>query len=117
MYLYNCLSIADRGITGSSSIYQSVYIYDLRTKRYERKVPGVYIIPSQAHEFKLLNDELLMGLSENRNQIYIWNLNTGTYLHVESVHIQSEIFWSYPFRKPAIFSLRFLFRKIKKFFI
>ena len=86
MYLYNCLSIADRGITGSSSIYQSVYIYDLRTKRYERKVPGVYIIPSQAHEFKLLNDELLMGLSENRNQIYIWNLNTGTYLHVSVLY-------------------------------
>ena len=69
--------IADRGITGSASIYQSVYIYDLRTRRFERKVPGVYIIPSQAHEFKLLNDELLMGLSENRNQIYIWNLKTG----------------------------------------
>lgn len=69
---------ADRGLTGNSSLYQSVYIYDLRTKRYERKVPGVYIIPSQPHEFKLLTNDLLMGLSENRNQIFIWNLQTGS---------------------------------------
>lgn len=68
---------ADRRIAGSSTIYQTVYIYDLRAKRYDGKIAGVYIIPARPHEFKLLGDDLLLGLSENRNQLYIWNLQNG----------------------------------------
>lgn len=69
--------IAERAVTGSSTIYQTIYIYNLRTKKYERKVSGAYIIPARAHEFKLINDDQFIGLSENRTLLYIWNLNTG----------------------------------------
>lgn len=71
--------LGDRGVSPVSgeAIYQTVYVYDLRTKRYERKVPGVYIIPSRPHEYALLSDDYLLGLSENRTHFIVWNLTTG----------------------------------------
>lgn len=88
--LTNNLSVAaDKGITGTSSIYKSMYIYDMRTKRYEGKITGLYIIPARAHEFKLLNDEQLMGLSENRNLFYIWSIKDGKFKSVSMSYFMS----------------------------
>ncbi|XP_070531570.1 uncharacterized protein [Ptychodera flava] len=73
--------LTDRGMSSVSEepkpVFQTIYIYDLKTKKYERKLAGVFIVPSPAHEYRLLDGDLLMGLSDNRDHLICWNLVTG----------------------------------------
>ncbi|XP_077986889.1 uncharacterized protein LOC144441205 isoform X2 [Glandiceps talaboti] len=73
--------LTDRGMSSVSEepkpVYQTIYIYDLKTKKYERKLTGVFIVPSQAHEYRLLDGNLLMGLSDSRDHLICWSLVTG----------------------------------------
>ncbi|CAH1785829.1 unnamed protein product [Owenia fusiformis] len=61
----------------SRPVLQTVYVYNLRTKRYEGKMTGLFIVPSPAHEYVLLDEDRLMGLSENRSHHIIWSLSSG----------------------------------------
>ena len=45
---------------------QTLLVYDLLKKSYVNKQSGLYIIPCPQQEFKLLQGELLLGLSETR---------------------------------------------------
>ena len=58
-------------------VFQKIIIYDLKTKKYLHKISGCFIVPSPQHEYVLLTDDRLMGLSENRSHFVIWNLQTG----------------------------------------
>ena len=73
--------LSDKGISSVSDrpvqVFQTVYIYNLKTKKYIRKLTGVFIIPSPAHEYKLLEGELLLGLSESRDHLIVWDLVSG----------------------------------------
>ncbi|XP_041466709.1 uncharacterized protein LOC121417179 isoform X3 [Lytechinus variegatus] len=60
-----------------SQVFQTVFMYDLGTKKYIRKLTGVFIVPSPAHEYRLLDGELLLGLSETRDHFIAWNLESG----------------------------------------
>ncbi|XP_071477880.1 uncharacterized protein [Diadema antillarum] len=60
-----------------TQVFQTVFIYDLGTKKYVRKLTGVFIVPSPAHEYRLLDGELLLGLSETRDHFIAWNLVSG----------------------------------------
>lgn len=77
--------LSERGFSNisddSKPVFQTVFVYDLRSKRYENKVTGCFIVPSQAHEYMLLENSQLLGLSENRGHFIIWNLKTGKVLH------------------------------------
>lgn len=52
-------------------------VYDLKAKRYERRLKDCYIVPSPSHEYVLLDGERLLGPSENRSHFIIWSLTTG----------------------------------------
>lgn len=75
--------LGDRGISSVSkeSIFQTMYIYDLETMSYDRKVSGVYIIPSPPREYALIGDDYLLGLSENRSHFIVWNISQGVLSH------------------------------------
>ncbi|XP_064634336.1 uncharacterized protein LOC135492092 isoform X2 [Lineus longissimus] len=77
--------LADRAISSVSEdnqqVYQTLFVYNLVSKKYERKIKDCFIVPSPAHEFKVLSEDRLMGLSENRSHFMIWNMKNGHVAH------------------------------------
>ncbi|XP_033099219.1 uncharacterized protein LOC117102881 isoform X2 [Anneissia japonica] len=73
--------LSDKGMSTVSDkqqfVFQTVFMYDLRLKKYLRKLNQVFIVPSPAHEYRLLEGDLLMGMSENRDHLIVWNLENG----------------------------------------
>ncbi|XP_038053193.1 NACHT domain- and WD repeat-containing protein 1-like isoform X2 [Patiria miniata] len=73
--------LSDRGMSSVSEkptpVFQTVYMYNLKLKKYYRKLTGVFIVPSPAHEYRILEGELLLGLSESRDHLIAWSLVTG----------------------------------------
>ncbi|XP_072904178.1 uncharacterized protein [Hemitrygon akajei] len=73
--------LSDKGTTTHAEtprpIFQTLLMYDLLKKKYTTKLTGLYIIPSPKHEYRILEGELLLGLSEYRDHLVIFNLKTG----------------------------------------
>ncbi|XP_071979384.1 uncharacterized protein [Engystomops pustulosus] len=73
--------LTDRGMASFTDtprpIFQTLLTYDLQKKKYVRRQTGLYVIPCPKHEYKVLNNGLLLGLSENRDHFVIWNMETG----------------------------------------
>ncbi|MBN3301764.1 NWD2 protein, partial [Amia calva] len=73
--------LTDRGTADFTDtprpIFQTLLIFDLLKKRYIKKQTGLYIIPCQKHEYRILQGDLLLGLSENRDHLIMWSLETG----------------------------------------
>ncbi|XP_077135681.1 uncharacterized protein LOC143793014 [Ranitomeya variabilis] len=73
--------LTDRGMASFTDtprpIFQTLFTYDLLKKKYVRRQTGLYIIPCPKHEYRVLDNGLLLGLSENRNHFVIWNMETG----------------------------------------
>ncbi|PVD33550.1 hypothetical protein C0Q70_04807 [Pomacea canaliculata] len=73
--------LTERGFSSATEdprpVFQTVLVYDLKAKRYERRLKDCYIVPSLSHEYVLLDGERLLGPSENRSHFIIWSLTTG----------------------------------------
>ncbi|XP_033751620.1 uncharacterized protein LOC117335608 isoform X2 [Pecten maximus] len=73
--------LSDRGFSSASDssrpVFQTVFIYDLREKKYLKKLSGCYITPCPAHEYVMLDYEHLLGLSDNRSHFVVWSLVNG----------------------------------------
>ena len=73
--------LTDRGFSSVTAdprpVFQTVLVYDLKLKKYVRKLPGCYIVPAPSHEYVLLDDDSLLSPSDNRSHFIIWNLVTG----------------------------------------
>ncbi|RUS77155.1 hypothetical protein EGW08_015078, partial [Elysia chlorotica] len=73
--------LTDRGFSSVSDdsrpVFQTVLVYDLKLKKYVRRLPGCYIVPAPSHEYVLLDNDSLLGPSDNRSHFIIWNLVTG----------------------------------------
>ncbi|KAK6493133.1 hypothetical protein HHUSO_G2632 [Huso huso] len=73
--------LTDKGMSAFTEtprpIFQTLLIYDLLKKKYIKKQTGLYIIPCQKHEYQILEGGLLLGLSENRDHMVVWSLETG----------------------------------------
>ncbi|XP_062905817.1 NACHT domain- and WD repeat-containing protein 1 [Mobula hypostoma] len=73
--------LSDKGTTTHAEIprpiFQTLLMYDLLKKKYTTKLTGLHIIPSPKHEYRILEGDLLLGLSEYRDHLVIWNLKTG----------------------------------------
>nr|KAG5686694.1 hypothetical protein BaRGS_013593 [Batillaria attramentaria] len=73
--------LTDRGFSSVSEdsrpVFQTVLIYDLKAKRYEKKLTGCYIAPAPSHEYVLLDGDRLMGPSDTRTHLIIWSLVSG----------------------------------------
>ena len=75
----NCsvVILTEKGLKDSRPVFKTILIYDLRNKRYVKKITGCFIVPSPAHEYVLLDDETLLGPADTRNHFIIWALATG----------------------------------------
>ncbi|XP_070978142.1 uncharacterized protein [Oncorhynchus clarkii lewisi] len=60
-----------------SPIFQTLLVYDLIKRSYVRRQSGLYIVPCPRHEYRLLEGQLLLGLSETRNHLILWDLESG----------------------------------------
>ena len=45
---------------------QTLLVYDLIKRSYSRRQTGLYIAPCPQHEYRLLDGQILLGLSETR---------------------------------------------------
>ncbi|XP_067838202.1 uncharacterized protein si:ch211-212k18.6 [Heptranchias perlo] len=66
-----------KGKRAEAAAKKTLLMYDLLKKRYTKKLTGLYIIPCPKHEYKILAEDLLLGLSEYRDHLVVWNLETG----------------------------------------
>nr|XP_022332826.1 uncharacterized protein LOC111130267 isoform X3 [Crassostrea virginica] len=77
--------LTDKGIANAKDnarpVFQTVLIYDLLQKKFVKKIKKCFITPCPSHEYVMLKDEMLLGLSENRSHFVIWNLKTGQVEH------------------------------------
>lgn len=73
--------LTDRGLSSVSDdplpVFRTVLVYDLKLKKYIRKLTGCYIVPAPSHEYTLLDGDSLLGPSDNRSHFIIWSLVTG----------------------------------------
>ncbi|XP_071100167.1 uncharacterized protein [Haliotis cracherodii] len=77
--------LTDRGFSNVSDdakpVFQTVLRYNLKTKRYDKKLTGCYIVPAPTHEYMLLDENHLMGPSDSRTHFMVWSLKTGHVLY------------------------------------
>lgn len=73
--------LTDKGFSsinaGGPPVYSTVLVYDLFVKKYVHKVKDCFIVPCLSHEYAMLDDEHLMGLSESRTHFIVWNIDSG----------------------------------------
>ena len=77
LYINFLHSFTQNKVVDTTLLSQTVLVYDLKAKRYERKLSGCYIAPAPSHEYVLLDGERLMGPSDTRTHLIIWNLVSG----------------------------------------
>lgn len=58
-------------------VFQKILMYDTLTGKFTRRIPGCYIVPCQPHEYAILDEHGLLGLSENRSHFVVWSLSSG----------------------------------------
>ena len=69
--------LTEKGLKDSKPVFKTIMHYDLKIKKYVRKVKGCTIVPSPSHEYVLLDSETLLGPSDNRTHFILWNMITG----------------------------------------
>ncbi|KAJ3585371.1 hypothetical protein NHX12_014092, partial [Muraenolepis orangiensis] len=74
--------LTDRGTASLTDtpapVFQTLLIYDLVKRSYLRRKTGLYIVPCPQEEYKLLEEgRVLLGLSETRDHLILWDLETG----------------------------------------
>ncbi|XP_041842468.1 uncharacterized protein LOC121640694 [Melanotaenia boesemani] len=73
--------LTDRN-TNSFNQLQTLLVYDLLKRSYVRRQTGMAISSCLQHEYHLLEDgETLLGLSETRDHLVLWDLNSGSIKH------------------------------------
>ena len=69
--------LTEKGLKDSKPVFKTIMHYDLKIKKYVRKVKACTIVPSPPHEYVLLDGETLLGPSDNRHHFILWNIITG----------------------------------------
>ncbi|XP_030018609.1 uncharacterized protein LOC115438877 [Sphaeramia orbicularis] len=71
--------------------FQTLLVYDLLKRSYVRRQTGMSIIPCPQHEYRLLEDgRTLLGLSETRDHLVLWDLDSGSIKHQIQASRQAE---------------------------
>ncbi|XP_054863824.1 uncharacterized protein LOC118470977 [Amphiprion ocellaris] len=62
--------------------FQTLLVYDLIKRSYVRRQTGIAVFPCLQHEYRLLQDgQTLLGLSETRDHLLLWDLDSGSIKH------------------------------------
>lgn len=75
--------LSERGFSSADyrPVFQKLVIYDLKTKEFIRKISNCYITPCPAHEYMVIDENHMLGLSDNRSHFVIWSLVNGQAVH------------------------------------
>ncbi|XP_055012793.1 uncharacterized protein LOC129409895 [Boleophthalmus pectinirostris] len=91
LYILTNRSSASR--TQAPPCFQTLLVFDLIKRSYVRRQTGLAIIPCPQHEYRLLeNGATLLGLSETRDYLILWDLDSGSIKH----RMDSRIFKDLP---------------------
>ncbi|KAK0131674.1 NACHT domain- and WD repeat-containing protein 1 [Merluccius polli] len=74
--------LTDRGTASATDtpapVFQTLLVYDLVERTYLRRKTGLYVVPCPQQEYNLLEDgRILLGLSETRDHLILWDLESG----------------------------------------
>ncbi|KAL0970488.1 hypothetical protein UPYG_G00242740 [Umbra pygmaea] len=73
--------LTDRGMSTfmdtPSTVFQTLLVYDLIKRSYVRRQCGLNIVQCPQHEYRVLEGPLLLGLSETRDYLVVWDLESG----------------------------------------
>nr|XP_018670119.1 uncharacterized protein LOC100177451 [Ciona intestinalis] len=73
--------LSDRGMSsmehGSEQIFKTIYIYDLQTKKYVRKIHPVAVMTCPRDEYRILGADRLLGVAQDRSHFVVWSLENG----------------------------------------
>ncbi|XP_070711235.1 uncharacterized protein [Pempheris klunzingeri] len=62
--------------------FQTLLVYDLIKRSYVRRQTGIAVVLCPQHEYRLLEDgQILLGLSETRDHLILWDLDSGSIKH------------------------------------
>ncbi|XP_051231416.1 uncharacterized protein LOC127349591 [Dicentrarchus labrax] len=89
--------------------FQTLLVYDLIKRSYVRRQTGIAVIPCLQHEYRLLEDgRTLLGLSETRDHLILWDLDFGSIKHeIKASHRESILCSStVPDLQPDVTALR-----------
>ncbi|KAI3376664.1 hypothetical protein L3Q82_017094 [Scortum barcoo] len=80
--LYILTDRSTNSSTDPSYRFQTLLVYDLIKRSYVRRQTGITVIPCPQHEYRLLeNGQTLLGLSETRDHLILWDLDSGSVKH------------------------------------
>nr|XP_046237578.1 uncharacterized protein si:ch211-212k18.6 [Scatophagus argus] len=85
--------LTDRGTYNTTSYgFQTLLVYDLIKRSYVRQT-RITVIPCPQHEYRLLEDgRTLLGLSETRHHLILWDLDSGSVKHkIKPSHTESPV--------------------------
>ncbi|XP_028856386.1 uncharacterized protein LOC114801979 isoform X2 [Denticeps clupeoides] len=73
--------LTDRGMATFTDtptpVYQTLLVYDLVKRSYMKKQTGLFIVPCPQDDYTMLGGQILLGLSETRDHIILWDLDSG----------------------------------------
>lgn len=73
--------LTEKGLKESKPVFKTILKYDLKAKRYIKKITQCFIVPSPSHEYVTLDDDRLLGPAETRNHFIVWSLANGKELY------------------------------------
>ncbi|XP_049924061.1 uncharacterized protein LOC126404723 [Epinephelus moara] len=74
--------LTDRSMDAPSHPFKTLLVYDLIKRSYVRRQTGITVIPCPQHEYHLLEDgQTLLGLSDTRDHLILWDLDSGSIKH------------------------------------
>ena len=79
VHKHKLIILADKGYSshGGPPVFSTLRIFDMKVKKYVNITKDCFIVPCLQHEYVVLDDEHLMGLSDNRTHFVVWSISKG----------------------------------------
>ncbi|KAG5260928.1 hypothetical protein AALO_G00298090 [Alosa alosa] len=61
----------------ATPVYQTLLVYDLLKRSYIKKQTGLFVVPCPQNDYTMLKDQVLLGLSDTRDHLILWDLDSG----------------------------------------
>ncbi|XP_074480037.1 uncharacterized protein LOC141760845 [Sebastes fasciatus] len=82
LYILTDKSTNSSSMDAPACSFKTLLVYDLIKRSYVRRQTGITVISCPQHEYRLLEDgRTLLGLSETRAHLVLWDLDSGSIKH------------------------------------
>ncbi|TDH00018.1 hypothetical protein EPR50_G00200110 [Perca flavescens] len=84
-------------VDAASCPFQTLLVYDLIKRSYVRRQTGITVYSCPQHEYRVLgNGRTLLGLSETRDRLILWDLDSGSIKHEIKLSHRESLLCSCP---------------------